>query len=60
MTDLETIKRLQDRQGEMHNKISHQRGEISRLTEACEQLNRDRDRLADEIGWIKGHRKNGK
>jgi hypothetical protein len=54
MTDLETIKRLQSRNSEMHNKISKQKGEISLLTEACLQLKRDRERLASELRWIKG------
>ena len=54
MTDLEIIRRLQGRTVEMHNKISKQKGEISRLTEACDQLKRDRDRLASELRWIKG------
>ena len=68
MTDLETIARLQEeldvrgvqlrsmfvRCTELKKKVKNQRVENSRLNVVVSQLNAERDRLKEELNWIKG------
>jgi len=68
MTDAETISRLQEeldvrgvqlksmfvRCTELKKKVKNQRVENSRLNDVVSELNSERDRLKDELKWIKG------